>query len=91
MGRLNLLGGQINLPGGQMPTQLTCYLPPWNKGKQNKQWTHLWPLKDVIKTIKRAQQACLWTFEMNFTCHAWLHVQVNFTKTGKCVLINYVC
>ena len=30
MGRLNLLGGQINLLGGLMPTQLTCYLPPWN-------------------------------------------------------------
>ena len=29
MGRLNLLGGQINLQCGQMPTQqLTCYLPP---------------------------------------------------------------
>ena len=28
MGRLNVLGGQNNLPGGQMPTQLTCYLPP---------------------------------------------------------------
>ena len=28
MGRLNLLGGQINLLDGQMPTQLTCYLPP---------------------------------------------------------------
>ena len=30
MGRLNLhlLGGQINLLGGQMHTQLTCYLPP---------------------------------------------------------------
>ena len=25
MGRLNLLGGQNNLLGGQMPTQLTCY------------------------------------------------------------------
>ena len=29
MGRLNLLGGQSNLLGGQMPTQLNCYLPPW--------------------------------------------------------------
>ena len=29
MGRLNLLGEQINLLGEQMPTQLTCYLPPW--------------------------------------------------------------
>ena len=29
MGRLNLLGEQIDLLGGQMPTQLTCYLPPW--------------------------------------------------------------
>ena len=29
MDRFNLLGGQINLLGGQMPTQLTCYLPPW--------------------------------------------------------------
>ena len=29
MGRFNLLGGQSNLLGGQMPTQLTCYLPPW--------------------------------------------------------------
>ena len=28
MGRCNLLGGQSNLLGGQMPTQLTCYLPP---------------------------------------------------------------
>ena len=28
MGRLNLLGGQSNLLGGQMPTQFTCYLPP---------------------------------------------------------------
>ena len=28
MGRLNLPGGQINLLGGQMPTQLTCYFPP---------------------------------------------------------------
>ena len=28
MGRFNLLGGQSNLLGGQMPTQLTCYLPP---------------------------------------------------------------
>ena len=27
MGRLNLLGGQNNLQGGHMPTQLTCYLP----------------------------------------------------------------
>ena len=27
MGRLNLLVGQINLLSGQMPTQLTCYLP----------------------------------------------------------------
>ena len=29
MGRLNLLGAQTNLLGGQMPTQLTYYLPPW--------------------------------------------------------------
>ena len=29
MGRLDLLGGQINLVGGQMPTQLTCNLPSW--------------------------------------------------------------
>ena len=29
MGRFYLLGGQSNLPGGQMPTQLTCYLLPW--------------------------------------------------------------
>ena len=28
MGRFNLLGGQNNLLGGQLPTQLTCYLPP---------------------------------------------------------------
>ena len=28
MGKFNLLGGQRNLLGGQMPTQLTCYLPP---------------------------------------------------------------
>ena len=28
MGRFNLLGGQSNLIGGQIPTQLTCYLPP---------------------------------------------------------------
>ena len=28
MGKFNLLGGQNNLLGGQMPTQLTCYLPP---------------------------------------------------------------
>ena len=32
MGRFNLLGGQSNLLGGQMPTQLTCYLPPWLEG-----------------------------------------------------------
>ena len=29
MGRFDLLGGQIYLLRGQMPTQLTCYLPPW--------------------------------------------------------------
>ena len=29
MGRFNLLDGQNNLLGGQMPTQLTYYLPPW--------------------------------------------------------------
>ena len=29
MGMLNLLGGQNNLLGGQVPTQLTCYLSPW--------------------------------------------------------------
>ena len=23
--------GMLNLLGGQMPTQLTCYLPPWLK------------------------------------------------------------
>ena len=28
MGKFNSLGGQSNLLGGQMPTQLTCYLPP---------------------------------------------------------------
>ena len=28
MGRFNLLGGQNDLIGGQLPTQLTCYLPP---------------------------------------------------------------
>ena len=28
MDRLNLLGGQSNLLGGQMPTQLACYLLP---------------------------------------------------------------
>ena len=27
MGRCNLLGGQSNSLAGQMPTQLTCYLP----------------------------------------------------------------
>ena len=32
MGRLNLLGGQCNLLDGQMPTQLTCYLPPCEIG-----------------------------------------------------------
>ena len=32
IGRFNLLGGQGNLLGGQMPTQFTCYLPPWNIG-----------------------------------------------------------
>ena len=32
MGRLNLLGGQINL---LLPTQLTCYLPPWFDGNVN--------------------------------------------------------
>ena len=31
MGGFNSLGGQNNLlgHGGQLPTQLTCYLPPW--------------------------------------------------------------
>ena len=28
MDRLNLLGGQSNLLGGQMPAQLACYLSP---------------------------------------------------------------
>ena len=28
MGRLHFLGGQSKLLSGQMPTQLTCYLPP---------------------------------------------------------------
>ena len=28
MDRFDLMGGQSNLLGGQMPTQLTCYLPP---------------------------------------------------------------
>ena len=28
MSRFNLLGGQNNLLGGHMPTQLTGYLPP---------------------------------------------------------------
>ena len=32
MDRFNLLGGQSNFQGGQMPTQLTCYLPPWVQG-----------------------------------------------------------
>ena len=27
-GRLNLLGGVKNLLGGQIPTQLTCCIPP---------------------------------------------------------------
>ena len=31
MGRFNLLSGQSNLLGGQMLTQLTCYLPPCQK------------------------------------------------------------
>ena len=31
MGRFNLLGGQSNLLGGQMPTQLICYLLPCNQ------------------------------------------------------------
>ena len=35
MSRLNLLGGQINLLGGQMPTQLTCYLPPCDRCMYN--------------------------------------------------------
>ena len=26
MSKFDFLGGQSNLPGGQMPTQLTCYL-----------------------------------------------------------------
>ena len=26
------MGGQNNLLGGQMPTQLTCYLPLWFRG-----------------------------------------------------------
>ena len=30
MGRFNLLGGQSNLLGGHLLTQLTCYLPPWD-------------------------------------------------------------
>ena len=29
MSKLDLLGGQNNLLGGQMPIQLTCNLPPW--------------------------------------------------------------
>ena len=29
IGSLNLLGGQNNLLGGQLPTQVTFYLPPW--------------------------------------------------------------
>ena len=29
MGKLNLLDGQNNLLGGQMPTQLICYLRPF--------------------------------------------------------------
>ena len=29
MGNVNLPGEQINLQGGQIPIQLTCYLPPW--------------------------------------------------------------
>ena len=33
MGRLNLLGGQINLLRGQMPTQLIGYLPPCVEAK----------------------------------------------------------
>ena len=28
MGRFYSLGGQNNLLGGQLPIQLTCYLPP---------------------------------------------------------------
>ena len=38
MGRLNLLDGQSNLLGGQMPTQLTCYLPPWSHERLNWLW-----------------------------------------------------
>ena len=33
MGRFNLLGGQSKLLGGQMPTQLTCHLPPWHNNQ----------------------------------------------------------
>ena len=36
MGRFNLLGGQSDLLGGQMPTQLTCYLPPCFKHLFNR-------------------------------------------------------
>ena len=29
MDRFNLLGGQNSQLGGQLPIQLSCYLPPW--------------------------------------------------------------
>ena len=38
MGRFNLPGGQNNLLGGQMPTQLTCYLTPWDELHLLRTW-----------------------------------------------------
>ena len=39
MGRFNSLGGQDYLQGGQIPTQVICYLPPWLPSYQIKDVT----------------------------------------------------
>ena len=41
MDKFNLLGGQNNLLGGQMPTQLTCYYLPESSTSTTRKTTNL--------------------------------------------------
>ena len=52
-GRFNLLGGQNNILGGQMPSQLTCYLPPCAKNTQKLQTIQNRAARLVLKANRR--------------------------------------
>ena len=89
--RFNLLGGQSNLLGGHMPTQLTCYLPPCNTHTHTHTHTPFFPVHLTPSSahsnseVDKYANLSKLSFVLMLLKAKWIFCYINFSKEWNCV------